>query len=318
MEVIPRYLKKRYLSQKAPGAFQGASSFIKNNKYKDPKKVLKVLQELKTYTLHKPVRLRHTRRPIICNHIDLLWGTDLIVLENIARKNRGYAYILLTVDCFSKMVYVEKLKSKNSTDVLAAFKAIFEKRKPEKLYADKERAFISKKLQDFFEKQNISMYHTVSWLHSSLAERYIGRFKRIMARMFTHNGNEKWIGLEQDIADQINNSYNRSIGMKPIQVNSSNESIVWDNLYRKFINAKVPKARYSVGDLVRISTRTLKDVFRKSYNISWTLEVFKIKEIKGQSLVPYYTLVDLQGNNIPGSYYNEDLQLVTREETSDN
>lgn len=240
-----------------------------------------------------------------------MWGVDLIVYEQFKRQNGGYAYIMLAVDCFSKMVFVQKLKSKNSADVERAFELMFKqsKRKPEKIFSDKEPSFMSKQLKDFFAKHNVQIYNSVSWLHSSLSERYLGSFKRILARIFTQNKNNKWLGLEQDVANQMNNSYNSAIQMKPVEVNKKNESIVWHNLYSKYITQKPIKARFQVGDHVRISTRTLKDVFKKSYDVSWSVEVFKVKQVF-RVVVPYYSLQDLNGEDIQGKYYNENLQLV--------
>lgn len=303
MDADPKYVKRRYLSIKTPGGLRGAFGFLKNSKYKDSKKVISALRDLKT--LHKPFRLRFKRRPIICSHTDLMWGVDLIVCEQFKRQNGGYAYIMLAVDCFNKMVFVQKLKSKNSAHVEKALELMFKqsKRKPEKIFSDKEAAFMSKRLKEFFIKNNVQIYNSVSWLHSSIGERYLGTYRRILARIFTHNGNNKWLGLEQDVANQMNNSYNSAIRMRPADVNKKNESIVWDHLYSKYITQKPIKARFKVGDSVRISTRTLKDVFKKSYDVSWSLEVFRV-------VVPYYSLEDSNGEDIEGKYYNEDLQLV--------
>lgn len=248
-----------------------------------------------------------------------MWAMDVIIYEQFKRQNSGFANILLLVDCFSKTVFVEKLKGRTANDVVAALRAIFKRsrRKPQKIFADKDTAFTSSITQKFLDDNGVEIYHSVSWLHSSLAERYVGRFKRIMARVFTHNGNHKWLGYEQHVADNINHSYNRSIKMRSIDVNKKNEGIVWSNMYSKFIKAKPIQARFKVGDLVKISTRTLKDVFRKSYDVSWSPETYKIKEVKRSASVPYYILEDLHGQNIEGTYYNEELQLVSRSEDSD-
>lgn len=245
---------------------------------------------------------------------------DVIIYENYSRVNSGFSNILLAVDCFSKRVFVEKMKGRTAQDVKNALAQIFKrsKRKPTKIFADKDTAFTSTVVKGFLKKNGIELYHAVSYLHSSLAERYVGRFKRIMARIFTHNNNHRWLGYEQDVADNINHSYNRSIGMASADVNKKNESLVWHRLYSKYIRIKNPiKPKFKVGDLVKISTRTLKDVFRKSYDVSWSTETYKVKEIKGRDLVPYFKLEDLDGEEIEGSYYNEELQLVGRPENSD-
>ena len=139
----------------------------------------------------------------------------------------------------------------------------------------------------------------------------------IMVRIFTHQKNHKWLDVYQDVAHSMNNSYNRSIKMKSVEVKKSNESQVWDNLYAKYINVKKVKPKYKVGSLVKVSTRTLKDVFVKSFKPGWGLETFRIKQVHTGISVPYYSLEDLNKEDIQGIYYNEDLQLVGRPENSD-
>jgi hypothetical protein len=277
------------------------------------------LRELKSFTLHKPARLRFKRRPIICSTIDMMWGMDVIIYHGDKNINNGYSNILLTVDCFSKMVAVEKLKGRTAKDMVEALGNIFKrtKRKPLQIFADQDKAFTAKIFKAFLAKNSVHMYHSVSWLHSSLSERYLGTFKRIMGRIFTFRNSHKWIDVYLDVAASMNNSYNRAIQMKSVEVNKHNQSTVWHNLYSKYFNVKKARAWYRVGDLVKISTRTLKDVFVKSYNASWGLETYKIKSIHTGISVPFYTLSDLNGEDIQGMYYNEDLQLVSRPENSD-
>jgi hypothetical protein len=314
-----KYVLRKYYNPKHPGSYRGLAGFLENNKYKNNKEVISTLRELSTQTLHKPTRLRFKRRPVISNHIDLIWGIDIIIYQSDQHLNGGFSNILLTVDLFSKFVAVEKLHGRTKEDVVKALGIIFKrtKRKPTKIWADKDTSFTSHLFKAFLKKNSIQMYHSTSWLHAVTAERYIGTFKRIMGRIFTHRKNHLWVDIYQDVAYSMNHSYNRSIKMRSVDVKKSNESQVWDNLYSKYINIKKVKPRYKVGDLVKISTRTLKDVFVKSFTPGWGLETFRINQIHTGISVPYYTLEDLKKEKIQGIYYNEDLQLVGRPENSD-
>ena len=74
-----------------------------------------------------------------------------------------------------------------------------------------------------------------------------------------------------DIVNKCNNTYHRTIKMKPINVK--------DNTYiniGKEVNDKDPK--FKVGDHVRISK--YKNIFAKGYTPNWSKEIFVIKEIK--------------------------------------
>lgn len=175
----PKYIKKRYLSTKVEGGFGGASGFIRNSKYRDGKKVLKTLQELKTYILHRPVRKRFPRRPVILAHSDLVWAMDIIIYEKYKRQNKGFSNILLVVDVFSKWLMTHPLHGRTADDVHDALLDIFKqsKRKPKKLWADRDTAFTSRKFTGMLKKQGIQLYHSTSYLKSSPSERKILHLK---------------------------------------------------------------------------------------------------------------------------------------------
>ena len=66
------------------------------------------------------------------------------------------------------------------------------------------------------------------------------------------------------------------------------------------------------GELVRIAKEN--NVFAKGYRPNWTSEIFKIKTVKSTK-EPSYTLTDLHGEDILGSFLEPELQAVSEEET---
>ena len=105
-----------------------------------------------------------------------------------------------------------------------------------------------------------------------------------------------------DIVEKYNSTYHTSIKMKPVDVK--------DNTYidfKKEVNDKNPK--FKVGDHVRISK--YKNIFAKGYMPNWSEEVFIIKKIK--NTVPWkYVLNDLNGENIIGTFYENELQKANQ------
>ena len=82
-----------------------------------------------------------------------------------------------------------------------------------------------------------------------------------------------YIDKLDDIVDEYNNTYHKTIKMKPIDVK--------DNTYIDFekeVNDKDPK--FKVGDYVRISK--YKNTFAKGYTPNWSEEIFVINRIKIQ------------------------------------
>ena len=94
-----------------------------------------------------------------------------------------------------------------------------------------------------------------------------------------------YIDKLDDIVNEYNNTYHRTIKIYPIGVK--------DNTYiniGKEVNDKDPK--FQVVDHVRISK--YKYIFAKGYTTNWFEEIFVIKEI--QSTVPWtYVINDLNG-----------------------
>ena len=80
-----------------------------------------------------------------------------------------------------------------------------------------------------------------------------------------------YIDKLNDIVNKYNNTYHRTIKMKPIDVK--------DNTYiniDKDVNNKDPK--FKVGDHIGISK--YKNIFAKDYTPNWSEEIFVIKGIK--------------------------------------
>ena len=99
-----------------------------------------------------------------------------------------------------------------------------------------------------------------------------------------------------DIVDEYNNTYHKTIKMKPIDVGDSFAE------YNEESNEKDPK--FKVGDHVKISK--FKNVFAKGYTPNWSEEIFVAKKIK--NTVPWtYVISDLNGGEIVGKFYENEL-----------
>ena len=69
--------------------------------------------------------------------------------------------------------------------------------------------------------------------------------------------------------------------------------------------------KFKVGDHVRISK--YKNIFAKEYVSNWSEEVFIVNEIK--NTVPWtYTISDLNGEKVIGTFYEKELQKTNQKE----
>ena len=107
-----------------------------------------------------------------------------------------------------------------------------------------------------------------------------------------------------DIVDEYNNTYHRTIKMKPVDVK--------DKTYihsEKEVNDKDPK--FKVGDHVRISK--YKNIFAKGYTPNWSEEVFVVSKIKNTVSWTYF-INDLNGEEIIGTFQEKELQKTNQQE----
>ena len=110
-----------------------------------------------------------------------------------------------------------------------------------------------------------------------------------------------------DIVDKYNNTYHKTIKMKP--KDDKNDSFT---KYNEESNQKDPKLKE--GDLVRISK--YKNIFAKIYTPNWSEKIFVVKKIKNTVNKKYWTYVisDLNGEKIVRSIYEKELQKTNQKE----
>ena len=107
-----------------------------------------------------------------------------------------------------------------------------------------------------------------------------------------------------EVVNKHNNTYHRSIKMKPVDV----KSITYINCNKK-INDKDPK--FEVGDHVRISK--YKNIFAKGCVPHWSEEVFVITKVKNTVLWTY-VISDLTKEEIVGTFFEKELQKTNQKE----
>ena len=138
------------------------------------------------------------------------------------------------------------------------------------------------------KRYDIEMYSIHNEEKSVVAEKFIRTLKNKIYKYMTSVSKNVYIDKLDDIVNEYNNTYHRTIKMKPVDVK--------DNTYIDFekeVNGKYPK--FEVGDRVRISK--YKNIFAKRYMPNWSEEVFVISKIK--NTVPWtYVINDLNGEEI--------------------
>lgn len=253
--------------------------------------------------LHKPVRKNFPRRKVEIRGIDETWQADLVDMQAYSKVNSGHNFLLTVIDNFSKFAWAVPLKNKSGREVTKALKSILVKgRVPRKIHVDRGSEFYNANCKALLDSYKIKLYSTYSNLKASIVERFNRTIKTKMWKLFSYQGNYKWLKILPDLMFEYNDTKHRTIKMKPKNVNVGNESQVAKRFDVERWNSS--KRKFKVGDKVRISKN--KHVFEKGYTPNWTTEVFTVDQIK--NTVPHtYLLKDYLGEAIAGGFYEQEL-----------
>ena len=227
-------------------------------------------------------------------------------MQQFSKWNKGYRYLLMVLDVFSKYGWIVHLKDKIGETVTEAFKSIFkEGRKPQYLWTDKGKECYNKHLKELLKKDNITLYSTENEEKSSVCERWNRTIKTKMWKPFTIQGNTQYLDMSPKLVKQYNNTKHSSIKMTPTEASKKkNEGTVYFNLYGE-INQSSSKPKFRVGDKVRIS-KYKRNVFDKGYTPNWTEEVLIIEKIQNTKPITY-KLKDQNNEEIKGSFYEPEI-----------
>ena len=251
----------------------------------------------------KPPRKYYVTNKTDVYHIDDIWSLDILDLKDYGpENNRGYRYVLVTIDNFSKYGWTVPLKNKNAQTIKDSFENILisSKRKPNLIETDRGKEFYNNFFQDFLNKNNIKLYSRNSSYGAVFAERFNRTIRDLLKKIVFERGDANWIDVLPTITKQYNNRIHSSTKLTPIQASlKKNEGFVYKNLLDK---RKKVKPKFQKNDIVR--TADLKKTFSKGDTTNWSYKLYKITEIINDT-IPSYKI-----DNLP-ERYNESLLKKT-------
>ena len=251
----------------------------------------------------KPPKKNYITNKTNVYYIDDIWCLDILDLKDYGPKNnRGYRYVLVIIDNFSKFGWTIPLKNKNAQTIKDSFENILvnSKRKPNLIETDRGKKFYNNIFQEFLNKNNIKLYSRNSSYGAVFAERFNRTIRDLLKKIVFEQGDAKWIDVLSTITKQYNNRIHTSTKLSPKDASlKKNEGFVYNNLLDK---RKKIKQKFQINDLVR--TADLKRTFSKGDTTNWSYNLYKITEII-KDTIPSYKI-----DNLP-ERYNESLLKKT-------
>ena len=252
----------------------------------------------------KPPLRNYPTNKIVYNYIDEIWSIDLAdMVDYKISNNKGFRYIFIVIDNFSKYLWALPLKNKYSQTTTNEFSNILttSKRKPLKIESDRGTEFYNSIFQNLLKNKNIHHYSRFTDKGPSIAERVIRTIRNLLKKPVFEKGNADWLSELPSVVKKYNNTIHSSTKMSPIQASKKvNEKEVFSNLRDDRVKRQ-PK--YKLGQLVR--TADIKRVFSIGDSTNWSYKLYTITEVI-HGTIPSYRIDHLFER------YNENLLLPTK------
>ena len=159
-------------------------------------------------TKYKGFRKKFARLKVIAYDINEIWSLDLAHVDKLSKQNAGIKYLLIAVDCLSRFLGVEPLKSKYATTTAEAFKQMIKHKQPKKVWVDAGREFKGN-LKTLCQRWNIEIYRTFSAKQSAFAERNTRSLKNIIYNYLEEKWTYSYISQFKNFVQTINSRINR-------------------------------------------------------------------------------------------------------------
>jgi hypothetical protein len=315
-ETTEQFLESVYFDTLHPGSYSGIVKLWQAVKADNPhnlhyKDVKEWLEKQESYSRHKQVKERFPRQKNLMSHVDEQWDADLMDMSKFSRKNRGYKFLAVFIDIFSRYLWVEPMKSKTPVEMVLVLKRVFALgRKPEFMRTDRGGEYMGMPVQQYLDMKRVHHFVAFNVNHANYAERVIRTLKGKIYRYFMKNQTTVYIDHLDDFVDSYLDTVHRGTGRRPIDITKANEQEVYEKLYlpqQLADDKQVIDYKFNVGDKVHIAAARTK--FTKGYVPTFKKEVFKVK-YRTRTIPPRYKLVDLKRRDVAGTVYEAEIQKV--------
>ena len=235
----------------------------------------------------RPPKKNYSTNKTIVKHIDDTWSMDLLdMIDYGVKNNKGYRYILVVIDNFSKFGWVVPLKNKFAQTITDEVSNLINesKRKPNLIETDDGKEFVNKTFNDFLKPNDIKRYSRYTNKGAVFAERFNRTIRNLLKKPVFEKGNANWLDELSLVIKKYNNTIHHSTKMTPIDASKrKNEEEIYNNLVDKR-NKRKPK--YKVGEFVRTADK--RSIFSKGDSTNWSYKLYKITEVIYDNIPSYH------------------------------
>lgn len=325
-------LKRLIHNWKEPTAFAGSVKLLlQRAKAEGYKKGIQGIREFlegqKEQTLTAYRRTTYPVQSYRCFTNFQLWESDLISLLDIAQFNNGMKYILVTVSCLTRKIYLRPLKNKTAQETVAAMGSVIKEAggKPRYWKFDRGGEFVNKTVKDFFNKEGISLRVSQHINKANLSEIGVRRTMKRLSRYFIFKNTYHYVNILPELAQALNDT--PLVSLSGLTPNKATEMVnkertfgfdIWSDRIKKqerknkkpdFKRVLNKQKRFREKDWVRVSLQP--DKMSKSYAHTYSTPLYQIDTVIRDGTVPMYVLKDMKDRLVEGAFYPDELVKVT-------
>ena len=213
--------------------------------------------------------------PITSKHKFDIIQIDLVDMSDISASNNSFKYLLVAVDVFSRVAFVEPMKNKTQSTIIETMQKITEKTEPNTINCDLGSEFISQAFKSMMAKQGTDVNYVDAKEHKKLGivDRFVRTLRRKINIYLTMQHTNKYIDVLPKIIYNYNHSYHSGIKKKPADVEEEDDKIIQLN-NKKYIQAMKEETIFNIGDSVRYIVNL--QTFEKKGLPRWSKTIHKI------------------------------------------
>ena len=154
---------------------------------------------------------------------------DLVDMGKYRYKNKGYYWILTAVEILSRYSFAIPVYRKNTENMTKAVDNLLEQFKtrsgkyPNVTQFDEGKEFHNVGVKTFLESKDVTYFSSYGPKKAAVVERFNRTLKTKMWKYFCAEKTHTWVNVLNDFVLNYNTSKNRSIQMKPVDANKTNE-----------------------------------------------------------------------------------------------
>jgi hypothetical protein len=232
-----------------------------------------------------------------------------------AERNDRVKFLLTAVDAFSRVGWAVPLRDKSGREVSDALRQTFAGAGYKKLQTDKGTEFRNARVREFLREEGTRWFSSENEvIKASLVERFNRTLRRKIHAYLTRTREGRYIDQLSAMVETYNRTPHSALkGLAPVEVDSTNAADLFVSMYEPSSSLARKRPRLAPGDHVR--TTKHRGAFERGYTEQWTREIFVVDEVRSRESPVVYTLKDLAGEAIDGTYYEQELQRVRAPET---